>query len=402
MPFSRFYQDLRSMLADQFPSTVQLGDRIELELLISPHRLKLPLAIKHQAEAAIKAHAALVQNSKFQSLLSGAPDWLKPLPACPKAILTAYDFHTTEQGQVYLVEINTNASSFLLSVLAYESQALPATWNGRPAADALRAAFIEDGKQLFNRPIEHCAIVDDEVAQQKMFIEFLMYQDWFKTMGWQARAVNADDIHRNGDHLEDEQKRPVQFIYNRLTDFYLADDRFADLKVGFSERLAAVSPNPSSYHLLADKARLVEMSRPGWLESAGASGEQLADLKKVLIPTFELQEYGSSERLWNERKGLFFKPRRSHGGKSVYRGSSVSKKVFERLMAEDTLVQNYVPAQALPASPQEEFLKNWKFDLRFYVYGSEIHLAIARCYQGQVTNFSSRFGGLATVEFADK
>ena len=83
----------------------------------------------------------------------------------------------------------------------------------------------------------------------------------------------------------------------------------------------------------------------------------------------------------------------------MYRGESVSRKVFERLMAEDPLIQKFRPAQRVPVDDERSVLANWKFDLRFYVYEDQIQLACARIYQGQVTNFSSPMGGYTRVKF---
>jgi hypothetical protein len=151
--------------------------------------------------------------------------------------------------------------------------------------------------------------------------------------------------------------------------------------------------------VLADKQRLVQFTQKGFLESVGASEEQKHAIDKVLIPSYDLKNFASPEEIWAERKTLFFKPKRSYGGKSVYRGESVSRKVFERLMHEDTLIQKYQPPQKMPTEDPRSVLNNWKFDVRFFVYGDQIQLVAARIYQGQVTNFSSPMGGFTLVDF---
>src|SRR5690606_33937586 len=105
------------------------------------------------------------------------------------------------------------------------------------------------------------------------------------------------------------------------------------------------------------------------------------------LPTYEKSHFSSENEIWDQRKSLFFKPRQSHGGKSVYRGESVSRKVFERLMSEDVVIQRFQPAQKFPTDDPRSVLANWKFDIRFFVYQDKIQLAAARAYQGQVTNF---------------
>ena len=66
-------------------------------------------------------------------------------------------------------------------------------------------------------------------------------------------------------------------------------------------------------------------------------------------------------------------------------------------MQEDILIQKYMPAQRIPIADPRSVLQNWKFDLRFFVYGEEVQLAAARAYQGQVTNFASPMGGFALI-----
>ena len=63
------------------------------------------------------------------------------------------------------------------------------------------------------------------------------------------------------------------------------------------------------------------------------------------------------------------------------------------------MVQTFVPAQNWKTTETDSYMENWKFDLRFFTYRDQIQLAVARSYQGQVTNFSSRYGGLTAVEF---
>jgi hypothetical protein len=152
--------------------------------------------------------------------------------------------------------------------------------------------------------------------------------------------------------------------------------------------------------LLADKERLIDFTTPDWLKQAGASDEERAVVESVLIPTFDKKDFpGGADELWSKRRSLFFKPKHAFGGKSVYRGESVSRKVFDRLMHEDILVQKFVPASPVPDVAPGDPLEHWKFDVRFYVYRDRIQQAVARLYQGQVTNFHSPLGGFTRIDF---
>jgi hypothetical protein len=231
------------------------------------------------------------------------------------------------------------------------------------------------------------AIVDENLLEQKMYPEFIMYQDWFRQNGWQAELVDAADF------------TAADLVYNRTTDFYFDGENIQNLRRAYEHREACFTPNPYEYWLLADKERLIQFGTDSFWEGLGAQETDREAIQKVLIPTFDSKAFGSNDDIWDQRKTLFFKPKRSHGGKSVYRGESVSRKVFERLMMEDILIQKYQPAQRVPIDDDRSVLNNWKFDLRFFVYEDKIQLCAARIYQGQVTNFASPFGGFTFVQF---
>jgi hypothetical protein len=227
----------------------------------------------------------------------------------------------------------------------------------------------------------------------------LMYRDWFARFGWTAELCDAREFSYGDGQLKAKSGHAIDLVYNRLTDFYLEDPANAALRSAFVANTACFTPNPREYWLLANKQRLVQLTEPGFLERAGATEEEKAAISRVLIPTFEKTAFASHGEIWNQRRSLFFKPKRSFGGKSVYRGESVSKKVFERLMSEDILIQKFQAAQRMPVDDPRSVLSHWKFDLRFYVYADQIQMVVARIYQGQVTNFTSPMGGFTAVRF---
>ena len=262
--------------------------------------------------------------------------------------------------------------------------------------ESFSTELVRGGRSPTNTTI---AISDEDIPQQKMFAEFLMYRDWFRSLGWTAEFCEGRDLTLEGRQLEAPNLRHIDLVYNRLTDFYLTNPAHAQLREGFASGATVVSPNPREYWLLADKQRLIDLTSKEFMIKVGATADEIARIDKILIPTFEKSAFASPEEIWAQRRGLFFKPKRSHGGKSVYRGESVSRKVFERLMLEDILIQKFSPAQKMPTDDPRSVLNNWKFDLRFYVYGDQIHQTVARIYQGQVTNFASALGGFTRVQF---
>ncbi len=376
----------------------ELPSAIAWDHLVSPLELRLPRKIYSDIEAAIRALHAIGHRPAYAAKLELIPV-IGETVTQHESVLMAYDFHTDENGGAHLVEVNTNASGFLLSSLMDMTHTGVAPDALEPLAK-LRRSF-ESELKLWGKAsaVPTIAISDVDIPEQKMYAEFLMYRDWFRANGWKAEFCEGRDFTFAGGQLAAPLLPRVDLVYNRLTDFYLENPAHMALRQAFESQAACLSPNPREYWLLADKERLVDLGKPGFLESAGASVDEIAALQKVLIPTFDKSAFASVEEIWAQRRSLFFKPKRSHGGKSVYRGESVSKKVFERLMAEDVLVQKFTPAQKMPTDDPRSVLSNWKFDLRFYAYADQIQMVVARIYQGQVTNFSSPLGGFTKVVF---
>ncbi len=395
MPYHQFYKHF-SERALRFSPGLKSIEEPAWDHLVSPLELRLPKKILATVEEAVRALYAVSRRDHFRNQLEKIPG-VEPKPY--KSVLMAYDFHTNEDGEAFLVEVNTNASGYMLSSLMEMTHAEIAVEDYEPLKK-LRATFLNElGLSQKNQATPFIAITDEDIPQQKMYLEFLMYRDWFKSFGWGTEFCEAKEFKVADGKLLTGQGAKVDLIYNRLTDFYLEQPEHAAMREGFVDQLACVSPNPYEYYLLGDKQRLIQLGDPAFLKTAGATEEEIAAIAKVIIPTFDKSHFPSTEEIWHKRRQLFFKPKRSHGGKSVYRGESVSKKVFERLMADDILIQRYQPAQKMPTEDPRSVLENWKFDLRFYVYEDQIHLSVARIYQGQVTNFTSAMGGFTAVRF---
>jgi hypothetical protein len=108
--YAGFYRTYRELLQARYPSSVNSTGEADWERLASPHRLRLPKTVFAQAQAAIAAHYRLLQQESFRRHLTLDQPWLAKVPLRTDAVLMAYDFHTTADGNAYLVEINTNAA----------------------------------------------------------------------------------------------------------------------------------------------------------------------------------------------------------------------------------------------------------------------------------------------------
>ncbi len=395
MSYLHFYKQLESTARTLFPSLG--GVEVAWDHLISPLELRLPKDLRVTAEQAIQAFYRVSRRREYQDQLT--PDPVGSVPIPHQSVLMAYDFHSNEAGELFLIEINTNASGYLLASVM-EMVKLGIKPEDYQPLKLLRESFLSE-LTAFGHPHSKApfvAITDEDLRNQKMYPEFLMYRDLFTSWGWRAELVEAKEFTFHDGKLRTPKGEIVDLVYNRATDFYFNNPELSALREAHVARAACVTPNPREYWLLADKERLINLSFDDFWRRLNAP-ECREAIQKVLLPTYEKSHFSSENEIWDQRKSLFFKPRQSHGGKSVYRGESVSRKVFERLMSEDVVIQRFQPAQKFPTDDPRSVLANWKFDIRFFVYQDKIQLAAARAYQGQVTNFASPLGGFTLVQF---
>lgn len=394
MHYQSFYRRLENEVQNLLPEPAHSDLLNNLDHLISPHRLQLSPLIYERCQSAIEAHWKALNSTNLKVQLENEYPILKSAPFKIDSPLMAYDFHTTENGEAFLVEINTNASAYLLSCLAYLAHGESTIT--KSALEELKKSFLDQLSPVEKRN-PYFIISDENLFEQKMLLEFVLYKNLIESWGFKCELIDAHDL--TTQKIQDINQSHHCVIYNRTTDFYFESQDLKVLADLYTQKRATVFPHPWAYATSADKLRLSELSSNQWRSIYQIDESEIKPLLEVIIPTFTPSQLGSIEKIWSDKKSLFFKPRQAYGGKSVYRGQSISRKVFDRIMSENTLIQKFIPAQSWPNLDQMNFMENWKFDLRFYVYKGKIQLAIARSYQGQVTNFSSPYGGLTAVQF---
>jgi hypothetical protein len=269
-------------------------------------------------------------------------------------------------------------------VYAAKNHALPVPdFSLAEIGDSIRAEMKLQGKSADKLRL---AIIDENPSEQRLYIEFLVYQELFKSFGWDCHIEDFREVFELFD---------PQFIYNRYTDFFLQEERSKTLRQKFLSREVCLSPNPFEYFLLADKQRMIDWVQPGFLESHGLSGADLDLLRQTVPRAYDVQ-HDKGPEIWADRKKMFFKPKNAFGSKQSYRGSSISRGTFEQMMGQDMIAQEYIPAPEVvyetPEGPQ-----TFKYDLRCYAYQGRLQLIIARLYQGQVTNLRTPYGGFTSV-----
>lgn len=401
MSTTDFYRRLVELFAREYPSVLPLEQHFELQSTISPYVIQLDKKVLSRLRTGIRNLYALSRSAEYQGKIAAKDREILQQPPRQHSVLMAYDFHVGEEHDS-LIEINTNASMFLVADLVHRAHGDTFPLQ-EPALQALQESFVHE-YQLFSSSSggpRRIVITDETIREQGRYIEFLMYQELFGRWGWQAEVIDFDQlrIDNAAKALLTPAQEKIDFLYNRYCDFYLDRAPSQHLRQAYLQKWCCVSPNPFEYLVLADKSRLVELASPDFSTGLPVTPEDWATIQQFLLPTYDARTYGTPEQLWADRKKLFFKPKNQYGGKSAYRGEKISRSVFQRALDEDFLVQRFAPPPEPRFRQKDVDPSGWKYDLRLYVYEDQIQNVIARLYRGQLTNFNSEWGGFAAVEF---
>lgn len=341
-----------------------------------------------------------------EQVLADAPAIARLGPSGPRSVFFGYDFHL-DHGQLGLIEINTNAGGAMLNaVLAHAQRACCPAMEGLLPTAAYVAAFEQGIVAMFReewrlagqtQPLATIAIVDDAPEAQYLYAEFLLFQQLFERHG--LRAVIADPAAlawREGRLWHGDLA--IDLVYNRLTDFYLAQPGNAALREAHLAQAVVLTPHPQAHALYADKRRLAVFSDAQALQTLGVPPE----VQQVLlahVPHTEVVNAAHAQRLWDARRSLFFKPMAGYGSRATYRGDKLTRRVWQDILAGDYVAQALVaPGERLCHEGEEgDAAQALKFDLRAYAYGGVVQWVAARLYQGQTTNFRTPGGGFAPV-----
>ncbi len=311
------------------------------------------------------------------------------------SVMMGYDFHLTEGGPK-LIEVNTNAGGGLFAFLAHRPDAALAEAElSRRLEAELKGSFAEE-MQAFSRgkrlAPQFVAIVDEKPKEQFLYPEMEAFTRLFGQSG--CRAVIADPaelVAGEGGVFFDGEK--VDLVYNRHCDFYLEGPQMAGIRAAYLARQVCLTPNPFTYGLLGDKRRMVLWSDPVVLGELGV-GAASARLLAETVPQSFLLDHLDRGQTWKTRKQWAFKPVSRFGSRGVLLGPKATRKRFDELPGEDTLVQELVPPSMTPG---DEPGGEMKTDFRLYVYRTRILGVAARLYRGQVTNMRTPGGGFAPV-----
>ena len=391
--------------------------------------------------AALPVFVATPQLHRMAQVMR-AVEWVVALPAYREQVLSAapaiarlgtrgplgaffgYDFHLSE-GHLGLIEINTNAGGAMLnavlaraqhaccaavdsmvptltSVVKFEQQIVAMFRHEWLLAGQMAgvAAGLTAGPSSSMRPLASIAIVDVAPEDQYLYPEFLLFQQLFERHGLQAVIADPAALEWR-DGMLWHGDLAIDLVYNRLTDFYLDQPQSSALREAYLQHAVVLTPHPQAHALYADKRHLALFSDAARLQALGVP-PATQQLLLEHVPRTEVVDAADAQRLWDARRGLFFKPVAGFGSRAAYRGDKLTKRVWQDILAGDYVAQAIVaPGERIIDDPKamaaEQTTKAMKYDLRAYTYDGMVQWVAARMYQGQTTNFRTPGGGFAPV-----
>lgn len=391
-------------------------DQLCAELSREPALAELCPDLKHSRPHLFSASSVFISPAQLARMaevvravetIAALPAWQTATAstgaAGPRGGLLGFDFHLDDSG-VALIEINTNPGGALLNVaLARAQRACCAEtesllnhaghWPQAEAAilEVFRREWRDAGRA--GEPTR-ITLVDSDPASQYLYPEFLLYRHLFQQTGWPTVITDPSELAWREGRLW-HAEGPVDFVYNRLTDFRLDDPAHLALRRAHESNAIVLSPHPLAHARYANKRNLALLSDPDFLAGlALPEGTRAALLASV--PRTERVSSARGEALWAERKQLFFKPLEGFGSRAAYRGDKLTRRVWEEILQGDYVAQRIAPpSERLVPQPGEA--ARLKLDIRAYAYAGEILLLAARLYSGQTTNFRTPGGGFAPV-----
>ena len=375
----------------------------DLQHLFSNTPVFIPQTDVETMERIVQAIESAAELPLYRErVLSWAPEIASFDPG-PIGAFMGYDFHLGPDGP-QLIEINTNAGGAFLNVVLARAQhrccdPSQQTAATKQALDGFEDAVLDMFQQEWQRQrtdsmLSRLAIVDDTPETQFMFPEFQLAQTLLQARGIDTLILDPSELEYVDGALT-AQGKPIDMVYNRLVDFALDAPAHEAIRRAYLDGAVVVTPNPRVHAFMADKRNLALLSEPQTLRDWGLSDAD-ADYLEQAVPRTRLVSASDAAELWSTRRELFFKPVAGHGSKGVYRGSKLTRRVFENILNGGYIAQEFVPAGERSLKIDGTVTMR-KVDIRLYTYAGKRLLTAARVYQGQATNFRTPGGGFAPV-----
>ncbi|MCK9622415.1 MAG: hypothetical protein M0R47_17980 [Methylobacter sp.] len=385
----------------------QLADDALYRMLIEerPHQFAESLVfvaestIRRQRDIIAAIESVIAMPAYQQRVLAYAPEAAQFIPKA-HGVFFGYDFHLSPRGS-QLIEINSDAGGALLNAIlvraqtaCYEPGAINVTVAANPE-QLFMTMFVEEWHaERGQQPLHSIAIVDENPQAQFMLPEFLLFKKLFEQNHINTVICDPSELdYRDGMLWHGDM--PIDLVYNRLTDFGLEAEPLNLLRQAYLDKAVVITPHPRAHALYADKRNLAILTDETALLDIGVAAETRALLLEGIAHTTCVHK-DDAERLWANRKQLFFKPAKGYGSKAVYRGESITKRVFNEILQGNYVAQTLVRPTEQQLKVENEIV-DLKLDLRQYVYKGQTQLTSARLYQGQTTNFRTPGSGFAGV-----
>ncbi|WP_394212381.1 hypothetical protein [Psychrobacter piscatorii] len=395
---------LNTSLQNQLSDTRDnpIGDN-ELNQLFSATPVFVP---KTEIETMVRIVEAIESAARLpsyqQQVLSWAPN-IAAFDPGPIGAFMGYDFHLGSDGP-QLIEINTSAGGAFLNVALARAQKQCCHPSEQSAAttkmlegfqESVTNMFIQEWqRQSATAMPNRIAIIDNDPKSQFMYLEFQLACKLLQAKGIDTVVLDPSELNYVDGKLTAYGK-PIDMIYNRLVDFAFEEPDHALLKQAYLEGAVVVTPNPHVHAILANKHNLTLLSDTQTLRAWGLDNAAVEYLENS-VPKTRIVARADAAELWRTRRDLFFKPVAGYGSKGVYRGSKLTRRVFENILDEDYISQTFVPVTERVLKI-DDIVTTRKVDIRLYTYGGKLLILAARVYQGQMTNFRKPGGGFAPV-----
>ncbi len=396
---------LRAALEDQLGST-DLVAMVEQRcpFLFSAMPVFISENQRQKMEATVHAIEFVISMPAYRErIFATAPPIVRHDPGGARGVFFGYDFHLASD-RIGLIEINTNAGGAMLNAVMARAHRACAIDPGQLADAAVSGPEFETAiMDMFwaewqrcarGRPLQSIAIVDATPEEQYLYPEFILFKQLFERHGMRAAIVDPSALTFRGGRLW-HAGLPIDMVYNRLTDFMLDAPQHGALREAYLDGAIVLTPNPQAHALYADKRNLAILSNREELAEMEVPLAIQDILLDALLPT-EIVCSMDADRLWKNRRQLFFKPTSGFGGRAAYRGDKLTKRVWQEILAGEYVAQQVMaPGERVRGNRHEP--EKLKFDIRLYAYAGNIQWTAARVYQGQVTNFRTPGGGFAPV-----
>ena len=375
----------------------------ELNKLFSATPVFVPKTEIEAMERVVNAIESAARLPPYQErVLSWAPE-IAAFDPGPIGALMGYDFHLGSDGP-QLIEVNTNAGGAFLNVALARAQkqccqpseqSFVTTKMLEGFEEAVTNMFIQEWQRQSTVAMPNrIAIVDNDPKSQFMFLEFELACQLLQARGIDTVILDPSELEYVDGALTAHGQK-IDMVYNRLVDFAFEEPDHVLLKQAYLEGAVVVTPNPHVHAMLANKQNLTLLSDSQTLRDWGLDEAAVECLERS-VPRTKIVSRDDAAELWHTRRQLFFKPVSGYGSKGVYRGSKLTRRVFENILDEDYIAQTFIPATERSLKIDDTVAIR-KVDIRLYTYGGKLLLPAARVYQGQATNFRTLGGGFAPV-----